>query len=359
MRISRWTCFSILACFLAVILAQQSAPSAVVAQPQSSSIATASMPTRITLDVVVNDKAGKSVAELEPPDFTLLDNNQPRKILSFRRTDGLVGSKFDPPVEVVIVLDSVNMPYQAVTLLRLQLEKFLRQNGGRLAQPVSILAYGSDGLRVLPLPTKDGNALAAMMNTSVGTVRARGTAAGSYGLAEQFTASVQTLKGIADNYARRPGRKMIVWLGNGWPLLDGPQFTLSTEVRQRHYEDILEVSKKLREARIVLYGLYTLNAADDRLLYEAYLKPVKDFRRAEAGNVSLQVLAMQTGGRVLEPSNDIAGQINSCVADIGAYYTLTFAPPPAMQTNEYHDLKVQVTQPGLTTRTSSGYYDQP
>ena len=62
------------------------------------------------------------MGELEPPDFTLLDDNQPRKILGFRRTDGTVGSKVDPPVEVILVLDAVNMPYQAVTLQRLDVE---------------------------------------------------------------------------------------------------------------------------------------------------------------------------------------------------------------------------------------------
>ena len=34
-------------------------------------------------------------------------------------------------------------------------------------------------------------------------MRARATAAGDYGLAEQFTSSIQTLKGIAENEARK------------------------------------------------------------------------------------------------------------------------------------------------------------
>jgi len=62
---------------------------------------------------------------------------------------------------------------------------------------------------------------------------------------------------------------------------------------------------------------------------------------------------------VLPASNEIAGQINSCIADVGEYYTLTFAPPQQMQSDEYHDLKVEVAKPGLTARTTSGYYNQP
>lgn len=74
---------------------------------------------RISLDVLVADGAGKPTAGLEPTDFTLLDNSQPRKILGFRRTDGIAGNRYDPPVEVIIVLDAINLPYQAVTLQRL------------------------------------------------------------------------------------------------------------------------------------------------------------------------------------------------------------------------------------------------
>jgi VWFA-related protein len=315
--------------------------------------------TRIGIDVLVTDKGGKPVPDLEPTDFSLLDSAQPRKILAFRRTNGVAGNRFDPPVEVIVVLDSVNMAYQAVTLLRLQLEKFLRENDGHLAQPVSVFVYGSDGLHVQPAPSKDGNMLASMVDTSKGTVRSRATAAGDYGLAEQFTSSIQTLKNIADNEARKPGRKFLIWLGNGWPLLDGPQFLKTNEGEQRHFQNIIDVSKKLREARITMYGIYTLNSSPDQFLYEAYLKPVRDFHHADAGNLSMQVLARQTGGRVMPASNDIAGQIDQCIAEIGEYYTLTFIAPPAAAPNEYHELKVGVAQPGLAVRTTSGYYNQP
>lgn len=340
-------------------LSQQSAASAPAATTPAAMSAPAAWGSRVSIDVLVTDKAGKPVPDLEPTDFVLLDDNQPRKVLNFRRTNGTVGNKFDPPVEVIIVLDSVNMAYQAVTLFRLQLQKFLRQNGGHLTQPVSLFVYASDGLRVQPAPSKDGNALAAMLNTSVGTMRSRATAAGDYGLAEQFTSSIETLKGIAENEARKPGRKMLIWLGNGWPLLNDREFLRTNEGEQRHFEDIVDLSRKLREARIAVYGIYSLNSAADQFLYEAFLKPVRDFHKANAGNLSMQVLARQTGGRVIDPSNDMAGQIESCIADIGPYYTLTFTAVAAAQANEFHDLKVQLAQPGLTVRTTNGYYNQP
>jgi len=325
------------------------------AQPSPAAVA----PARINLDVLVTDSAGKPTPELEPMDFTLLDNGQPRKILAFRRTDGTVGNRIDPPEEVIIVLDAVNMPYQAVTILRLQLLKFLRQNGGKLPQPVSVFVFSSLGLKVHPQPSKDGNALAAILDTSSGTVRATGSAAGEFGQLQEFGDSIKALKEIAQGEARKPGRKLLVWLGTGWPLLNKRQFVNTTQSVQQYFYNIVYVSRMLREARITLYGIYTLNSSPDQILYEAFLKPIKDIHKANAGNLSLQVLARQTGGRVLPASNEIAGQINSCIADVGEYYTLTFAPPQQMQSDEYHDLKVEVAKPGLTARTTSGYYNQP
>ena len=311
----------------------------------------------IFLDVVVTDSSGKPVSDLEPFDFSILDENQPRKILGFRRTDGASGSKLDPPVEVIIVLDAVNMPYQVAARQRLEIEKFLRENDGHLAQPVSIFMFTSEGLRVQPAPSRDGNALAAMLDQSTGTVRARDAAGGIYSLDEQFKSSYQTISGMAENLSRKPGRKVVIWLGPGWPLLT-ERFFIQTDVsRETYFRQIAALQNKLRDARVTLYSLYT-TAGLTNTLYQGYLKPVREIRKMEIGDMALQVLAVHTGGRVLDPSNDVKAQIDECVSEIGEYYTLAFMPPPAAKADEYHDVKVLVNKPGVKVRTISGYYNE-
>ena len=76
-------------------------------------------------------------------------------------------------------------------------------------------------------------------------------------------------------------------------------------------------------------------------------------------NLGLKVLAVQSGGRILGPDNDLAAQINSCIAEASAFYTLSFNPLSANHADEYHDLKVEIARPGLTARTNTGYYNQP
>ena len=351
-------CLSIFVCMSAWVSSQQlSAPTGTA--PIISTRAPADVARPIALDVLVTNRAGKPVAGLEPTDFTILDNNEPRKILAFRRTDGAIGSRIDPPVEVIIVLDAVNLPYQGVTQLRLDVEKFLRQNGGHLAQPTSLFIFSSQGLHVQPAPSRDGNALATMLDQATGTVRSRGTAADVFGLAEQFQASLKTIAGIAENEAHKPGRKLLIWIGPGWPLLTDPHFIESNESRQNYFRSVIALSKELREGRVTVYSLYSIVGVTSRGLWEAYVKPLRDPRKAETGNLALQVLITETGGRVIDPSTDVPAQINNCLSDIGTYYSLSFPPSAHATADEYHALKIEVAQPDLLVRTSTGYYNQP
>lgn len=325
---------------------------------QQGASAAAAQQRPIFLDLLVTDASGKTIRDLEPFDLSLTDENQPRKILGFRRTDGTVGSKLDPPVEVIIVLDALNLPYQAAARLRLDVDRFLRANGGHLTQPVSIYMLTSQGLRVQPAPSKDGNALAEMLDSSVGTVRARDLAGGVYSLQEQFEDSFKAISGMAENLSHRPGRKMVLWLGSGWPLLTERFFIQTNESRPAYFRQLAALVNNLREARITLYSLYPIVGITP-MLWQGYVKPVREPGKMEIGYMALQVLAVHTGGRVLQPSNDVKSQIEECLSDIGEYYTIAFMPPPASVPDEYHDLKVTVNRPGTVVRTSSGYYNEP
>ncbi len=74
------------------------------------------------------------------------------------------------------------------------------------------------------------------------------------------------------------------------------------------------------------------------------------------GDLSLPVLAIQSGGLALNSSNNIAGLIQECVADAAPYYEISFDSSPADRSDEYHHLEVKVAKPGLTARTRQGYY---
>lgn len=318
---------------------------------------------RIHLDVVVTDAAGKPVPGLEPGDFKLLDNEQPGRILSFHSSDG-VTFRSNPAVEVILVFDIANLSFQQVAFVRAEIERFLRQNGGHLAQPVSIYLLSEAGLQIQPRPSVDGNALVTVLNqikSRLQTVYAAGSADADL---RHFELSVRQITSIAENRAKNPGRKLLVWLGPGWPMVEGNNYRFSDKDQKRYFDAIVELSTKLREARMAVYSVSPTSPAlgagpDRRFLYRVYLKGVKSAHQADTGNLALKVLATQSGGRILGPDNDLVSQINNVIADANHFYTISFNPPPAQHPDEYHDLKVLLGMPGLLARTNSGYYNEP
>src|ERR1035438_7609834 len=99
------------------------------------------------------------VTGLEPRDFTLLDNGHPSPILSFQAFNETTTQPI-PPVEVILLIDTLDLPFKLAMHEGDELERFLRQNGGHLAQPVSIFGLSNTGLWTLAKPSTDGNALA-------------------------------------------------------------------------------------------------------------------------------------------------------------------------------------------------------
>jgi VWFA-related protein len=318
---------------------------------------------RIRLDVMISDPQGKPVHGLQPWDFQLTDDGKPAKILSFRGFDGVV-AKPDPPVEVILLIDEVNLPFQQVAFVRKELTDFLRQNDGKLAQPVSILRLTDKGLRVQPKPTLDGNALVGIVNKIKGEIGYINPAMGAGGALQRFQISVREMATIAENEANKPGRKLLIWVGPGWPTLEGAQFEASSDLDHRRYFDaIVELTNKLREARITVNSVSgsDSNAGDPSshaLRYQSFLKPVPSAREASSGNLALKVLVVQTGGRILGPGNDLVEQINQCLADASSFYSISFNPQPPVHVDEFHELKVQIARPGLTVHTNAGYYNE-
>jgi len=317
---------------------------------------------RLHLDVVVKDSGGKPATGLQPWDFKLLDNGSPRKILSFRSFDG-IAVKPDPPVEVILLVDTVNLPFEQVAFVRQELEQFLRKNGGRLTQPVSLFLLTDTGLRVQPRPSVDGNVLVDVVHQINGNINTINSAMGSDGYLERVQLSVRELATIAENEARKPGRKLFIWLGPGWPMLDRPADGFSEKDQSRYFDTIVELSTRLRDARIVLYSVApsdsSVGSGKFNILYQDFLKGVSSAQQATTGNLALKVIVTQTGGQIMGPSNDLAEQIDRCISDANAFYTISFNPPPAEHADEYHSLKVQVNQADLTVRTNTSYYNEP
>ena len=311
----------------------------------------------ITLEAVATDKAGTPIPALQQGDFTLLDNKNPRSLTSF---SGRIGK--DSPVEVVLVIDAVNTRYQNVAYERSEIDKFLHANEGQLPYPSTLAIFTDTGTEIQPGFSKDGNAIsAALKNETIG-LRTLRRSSGFYGAEDRLSLSLNALRQLISVEAQHPGRKLIVWISPGWPYLSGPSIQLDKKQQDGIFADVVSLSTQLRQGHITLYSIDPIGPTDSifrTMYYRAFLKGVKKPNQTDLGDLSLQVLASQSGGLAISGSSDVAGSLRRCLADADAFYELTFDPPPAEQPNEYHHLDLLVAKPGLTARTREGYYLQP
>src|ERR1700733_4770810 len=297
-------------------------------QPRTAEPAKPSGPDReISLDVQVTDKSGAPVRGLQQQDFTVLDDKRPQNILSFHAVDN-GGDSTTYPFQVVLVVDAVNTGYNSISYARGELKKFLLGNGGKLAQPVSLVIFTDTGAKMQQGSSRDGNALAALYDQYETGLRIINRSQGIYGAAERFTLSLRMLTSLADYEAKQPGRKLMIWFSPGWPLLTGPRIEYTRKDEEGFFNSIVALSNELRAADVTLYSIDPLGLADAGGVrisyYEEFLKGVPFASRAQAANLSLQVLAVQSGGRVFNSSNDITGEIANCTSDANAYYVLSF-----------------------------------
>lgn len=318
------------------------------AQPSSS----------IHLDVVVTPRSGAPATGLKEQDFSILDNKVARPIKSFQAVSGS-----ESPAHVILLIDGVNTPYIRLAYARTEIDKFLRANGGHLAHPLSLAIFTNAGTKIQSGASTDGNALSKMFDQSPIGLRTIHRSAGIYGADERIQLSLETLRRLTLLEANRPGRKLILWVSPGWPLLSGPRIDLGAKQEQRIFNEVVRLSAAMRKAHITLYNIDPLGAGEsiqsNGYFYQAFLKGVGKPNDVQLANLSLQVLAAQSGGLVLNGNNDVAGLLSRCMADTTAYYELSFEPATADHPNEYHQIQVKMADSGLAARTRQGYYAQP
>jgi VWFA-related protein len=315
----------------------------------------------IDLDVVVTDAAGNPVSGLGVVDFSLLENNRPQNTISFQAFDGR-GTVSEPPVKIILLIDTIELPENLAREELLAVRRYLRQGGGRLERPVSVFVLADTGLWTVAR-SGDGNVLAhEIENNDFTLVRHNvGWNRGPVPPESKDTPSDSALKAlgqIATEERKRPGKKLLLWVGPGWGIGSGA-YADAAQGSPPVFDEVWWFSALLREAHLVLYS-FTVGETDPHAqLYKAYLAGVASPHKASFMNVYRKVLAVQSGGRVMDPSLDVVQQIESCVRDAGPFYRISFDPFPANHPNEYHDLKVVVDRPELNARTNTGYYDQP
>jgi VWFA-related protein len=314
----------------------------------------------IAITVEVIDKAGRPVTGLEAADFKVFDNKQPQKILAFHAVDAAHPPA--APLNVQIVIDAVNSDAVLVAQERDGLGAFLKQNSGRLDNSTSIWLLENTGLTRIAGPSQDRTALLTALDGTPPLLRAINRSAGTWGDVERAGQATKLLKELISPESRTPGRKLILFLSPGWPML----FNYEAEQRSSIFDDIVKISNGLRESCISLdtvdpstfgHSFQPFSAGiSNSSAYESFLKGVTKSADAQYADLSLQVLSEHSGGQVIIEGNDIKAGINTALRGAGDWYSLLFERAPGGRTTEYHALRVILDKPRVTVHTTAGYY---
>jgi VWFA-related protein len=349
-------------------VAQQPTSSATSAAPTTTVAQTAPMGSNdhpVMLDVLVTDRSGKPVQGLREQDFTVLDDQQPSPIVSFRALSGPAdNSNPETRTEIVLILDEVNTSYLNVSYELDEVKRFLGQNKGQLAHPVSLGFFTDKGLELQTTPALDGNAIIAALEQHQHGLRSSsvGEGSGLYGAEDRTRLSLDAMHSLVAKERLRTARKMVIWISPGWPLLSGTHRDLTQGQMQSIFHSVVQMSTDLRQARITMYSIDPTRGASAGVrttFYENFTKGLTDPKHAEVGDLGLAVLATQSGGRAIFGNNSITSSLERCVEDLNAYYEVSIEAPAADHADAFHSLGVKLAEPGLAARTWHGYYAQP
>ena len=331
--------------------------SQVTPAPQPSSAS--ETPTTLQLDVTVTDHSNKPVAGLPQSSFTVLDNGAAQQILSFQ---AVKSPSKEQPVQVYFLIDTVNDNLKLVGIARQHLTEFLKKSGPALPYPTSLVFLTEETTQIQRIPSTSTADLLTALNAIPMRSRILSESTAYEGEVQRIQISLRGIQQFINAVQAKPGRKILIWLSSGWSNLVFSSTQLTNRDQQLLFREVVNLSDQFERARVTLYAVDPLGIDSTKTTYyQEYLKGVPNQKVVGWPNLSLQVLAVHTGGEAINSGNDIPAEISHCIESASAFYTVTI--PRATTNSEkpdvLHTLQINLTDPSLKPHTIFGYYAQP
>jgi VWFA-related protein len=317
---------------------QQSAP------PTGAVIRTTT--TLVEVRVVAVDSAGHAVTDLRREDFQVFDSgkSQPLRLFAPSRSGDAPPSPGSrpapgeteptPPGYAVILLDWLNTAY--ADRLRVQEKLLLLMKNFEPRQKVGIYVLSSH-THLLTDFTADRDILAALVEHM--DLDDRPDMAGPRVWTPELKVkeTVRTINLIAGHLLHMSGRKSLIWLTSGFPMLI-PGRGRAAAPLALFFQDIEKMLAKLNAADA---AVYSIDASGLRIgpnfLFE-----------------TMQEISPRTGGTAFFDRNDLDEGIRRALEDAAASYTLGFHAPDDARPG-LHAITVRVDRPGVKLRYRETY----
>lgn len=331
-------------------------------------------PNLVNLNVVAVNSHGEPVDDLTQADFQIADNGKPQQIVLFRHIDNRPHRLPRPAPGEFSNRATGNIQHATVILFDL-LNEHMDARGFAWNELIRILQpyETSDGL-YLYLLTVDGrlypvhglpNPEAAeapqaqdvpwtrqikpLLDQAMRAVfRARPVEIeADIDLRERLT--YRALGVLAARLGAVPGRKNIVWITHGIPIMLGPGTTVTGEAWD--YTPFLrELSDRLDRANVAIYPVQQVPPG-------MAMPGTPEAQHSGLGSEdTLQEFAKYTGGRAKDAQLNIGAAIKAAMNDVRTSYQLAFAPSKEQWDGKFHKLRVTCARKGVRIQTKEGYY---
>jgi VWFA-related protein len=369
----------------------------------------------VRVDVIISDKAGNPIADLQPTDFDITEDGKPQKIETFKLVKldgGRAESIKEPPKEIRTDYDEESEAARDdVRLFAIFLDDYHVRRGSSLSVRKQLATFVENNIG----PSDMIGVMYPLEST--GSVRmTRAHSAVMRGL-QQFTGrkfEYEPKNQYEETYAHYPteiverirnqvslsalkalivhmgslkeGRKALVLVSEGYTNIIPPQMR-NADATQPGFgnpafgnanagvNDVnedraawsagLDMESDLRD----IYDTANRNnvaiyAVDPRGL------PVFEFDINEGGGIGIQtdakyltstmdtlrVLAENTDGRAIVNRNDLSVGMKQITKDQSAYYLIGYNSSQAPSDGKFHEIKVRVRRSGVQVRARKGYW---
>ena len=331
----------------------------------------------VVLDVVVLDKSGHPVSNLDRSQFSITEDKVPQKIRSFDPPSGHMmptGSAIHPivhgtedlakignaPVNI-LVFDELNTKWDGTAYARQQMEKFLKAQPEVLTVPTLLVAAGDDGFKVLHDYTQSRSELLEAIRMHFPQFPWQMMRGGSSINIERLEQTLGTLSQIAESSRGTPGRKNVIWVGSGYPTIDTTSLQFDDE--NKLLTVIQRVTDRMLASRVTLYMVEPTGVAtgstdsgsgsDDGSAVDTGVANLSPYM----GDLDFATFATATGGEIFANRNDVNVAIGQSITDGGVYYTLSYVPTNLSDdAQKYRKIRVKLKDPSLHAVTRDGYF---
>jgi VWFA-related protein len=310
--------------------------------------------TLVFLDVTVLDKKGHPVVKgLTTDDFSITEDKKPQRIFSFEGPDIHLGKGGDSQMpQTVLVLDLLNTQFGDFAYVRDQAWDFLMNQPEELTSATELMVVGNQTLELLQGFTRNRRDLLFALNNLPASLPYK--AMNASWRDDRIRQSYIALQQIAAQSRGVPGRKNVMWIGNGSPNL--PASDIPDPVYDKVQQYVHRTVNMMVQARISLFLIYPkLRTGDARLTKQASDVISEGDSSDPFADSNFTEFVYETGGKVFD-LNDVSRELEDSVQLGSKYYTLTYQPHEDKADGAFRRIQVKVRNPDLQVVTKAGFF---